>query len=651
MFNYKKEVEKLINWAHAYYVLDNPLATDDEYDVLYHNVLDYEKEHPNEIHPNSPTRRVGGVSEKFNKIKHKHRMWSQQDIFNLDGLKKWLEYILPFGPNIISNECKYDGLSLKLYYEQGKLVRAATRGDGFIGEDVTANAKVINSIPLTLPILIDMEINGEIVIHKTDFENLNKERSTKGLEIFANARNAAAGSMRLLNSNETAKRNLKFYPWEYIPYDDLLSTKDLIKIKSLFRTSEKAVDIINKNPNGFGISDLKLILNKMENIIEQYMNKRDSLPMNIDGIIFKIDDEAPNIRNKIGYTNKYPKWSCAYKFPAVEKTTRVVNIVNQIGRTGVVTPVAILTPTLIDGSTVERVTLHNYSEIEKKDIRINDQVTLIKSGDIIPKIIKVFKERRTGLEIKVVRPTKCPECGTILVINDNDIKCVNENCPSRIIRYIMFFAGRDYMSIDGLGESVATKLVKMNLIRDIRDLYALSKDKLELLDGFQDKKINNLLKSIEDSKGRELYKFVAALGISGFGKTVSKKVCDVYSYDIFRLNYDDLIKIDGVGEEIANNFINYMKNNKLYVMDLFSIVKPKDSGSIKGKLSNMDVVLTGSMHVGKDAVKDIIEKQGGNVKSSVSKTTDLVVYGNKPGSKLDRAKELGISIISYMDII
>jgi len=637
MFNYKREVEKLIKWAHAYYVLDNPLATDEEYDTLYHKVLDYEKEHSDKVHPNSPTRRIGGVSEKFNKVKHEHRMWSQEDIFTDDELVKWLSNKKGLSFKL---EPKYDGLSLKLIYNEGVLTDAITRGDGRIGESVYGNAILINTIPLSIGITHYIEVSGEVTLYKKDFDALNLAKEINNEKLYANPRNAAAGILRSLDQSVIKKANLVFHPWD-------IYSKDIVGYS---RSETYKADLLKDL--GFKHSPFNFIHDNIDAIRDTYkwvQEHRPSLSMLIDGLMIKIDDAK--LHDVYGYTNKYPKWSCAYKFPAVEKTTKVLNIIDQVGRTGVITPVAILSPTLIDGSTVERVTLHNYSEIEKKDIRINDQVVLIKSGDIIPKIIKVFKDRRTGLEIKVEKPTVCPECKTKLETGDIDIRCVNENCPSRIIRFLMFFAGRDYMNIEGLGESVATALVKTNLVRDVRDLYTLSKEKLELLDGFQDKKINNLLKSIEDSKSIELYKFVAALGISSFGRTVSKKVCDVYSYDIFRLNYDDLIKINGVGDEIASNFINYMEKNKSYVMDLFSLVKPKDSGSIKGKYSKMDVVLTGSMHVGKDAVKDIIEKQGGNIKSSVSKTTDLVVYGNKAGNKLNKAKELNIETISYLDVI
>ena len=653
MFNYKSDVKRLITMARAYYVYDNPVASDEEYDKLYHQCLEYEKKNPNDVDAESPTQRVGGVvTDKFKKLPHLNRMWSQQDIFTEDELGKWLENVLRYSPSIIGSECKFDGLSLKLIYVDGKLKTASTRGDGFIGEDVTINAKTVKSIPLTIPITRrTVEINGEIVIHKEDFNKLNKEREDKSLPLFVNARNAAAGSMRLLDSKETSKRGLVFYPWQIIGAYDFLTAEEVYALTTLFKPNPITFTANRRDLETLTNKDHRSILAGLMDHYRKFMQKRSELDVEIDGVIFKVLDEDPRIYDEIGYTAKFPKWSCAFKFPAVEKTTRVINVIQQVGRTGKITPVAILEPILIDGSTVERVTLHNYSEVRLKDLRVGDSIILIKSGDIIPKITKVFKDRRTGSEQIVIEPTHCPKCNTPVVREEIFIKCPNELCSSRKAKYIEFFAGRDYMNIDGLGPSVVDALLENNKIDNVVDLYKLTYNDLTSIDGFKDKKIKNLINGIENSKQPSLDKFMASLGIPGFGRTISKQVVELFGYDVMRMTYDDLVNIPGIGEEIAKNYVEFMEKNKVWVTELFVTVKPKVITKVTaGRFKDQIVVLTGSMEKGKDTIKNLVEDNGGTVKNSVTKDTTLVIYGDKAGSKLDKAKSLGIETKYYKDV-
>ena len=446
---YDLNIEKLISWAHAYYVEDNPVATDEEYDKLARACLAFEQTFPEKSHPNSPNKRVGGmVLDGFEKASHLSRMWSQEDVFDTQELVDWINRAKKVNTNLeFMCEPKFDGASLNLIYENGLLKQAITRGDGSVGEDVTNNVKTIHSIPLQIKEQGLLEIRGEIVIKKADFEKINEQRAKNGEALFANPRNAASGSLRQLDPTITASRKLFFNVWG-VGENSLEFTK----------TSEMMQYIYSL---GFATPPLQTITKEVDGIEETYhkiIAARDSIEMMLDGMVVKINDIET--QEELGYTVKFPRWSCAYKFPAVEKTTKIKAIIQQVGRTGVITPVAVVEPTHIDGSTVERASLHNYDEIERLDLRINDEVIIIKSGDIIPKITKVFHDRRDGTQSEVARPTNCPECGSELHDEGTLIKCQNLDCPSIVANSIIYFASKNCMNIDGLGIKIVEAISK-----------------------------------------------------------------------------------------------------------------------------------------------------------------------------------------------
>ena len=635
---YKEKVEKLITWAKAYYVYDNPLASDEEYDKLARECLAYEQENPTLAHLNSPNKRVGGyVLEGFEKASHLSRMWSQEDVFNTTELEDWIKRAHKVNTNLeFYCEPKFDGASLNLIYENGILKQAISRGDGTVGEDVTNNVKTIHSIPLQIEEESLIEIRGEIVIKKADFEKINKQRANSGEQLFANPRNAAAGSLRQLDPNITAKRKLFFNVWGI--GENSLEHKNL---------SDKMNYIYSL---GFEKPPLQKVCKDTKEIEELYhkiITSRDSIEMMLDGMVIKIDDIET--QEELGYTVKFPRWSCAYKFPAVEKTTKINEIILQVGRTGVITPVAIVEPTLIDGSTVSRATLHNFDEIHRLDLRINDEVIIIKSGDIIPKITKVFTQRRDGSETPISRPTSCPECQSELLDEGTLIKCQNLDCPARVVNSIIYFASKNCMNIDGLGNKIVETLVKEKKIYDILDLYSLKYEDLKDLEGFKEKKINNLLNAIENTKTSSLHRVINALGIEHIGEVASKQICLEFGLNVVSIDYDSLVNLDGIGEQMANSFCEFMRVNEELVAKLIATINPTVEKRIevsenifKGKT----VVITGTMSVSRGEIKKQLEALGAKVSSSVSKKTDYVIYGEDAGSKYDKAIDLNVKTIN-----
>lgn len=637
---YNEKVETLISWSKAYYVDDNPIATDEEYDKLNREVLAYEQEHPEHAHANTPTQRVGGVVlEGFEKAKHLSRMWSQEDIFNTAELEDWIKRaskVVDEKNLIFVCEPKFDGASLNIIYENGKLKQAITRGDGTVGEDVTQNVKTIHSIPLSIDYDGLIEIRGEIVIKKDDFEMINQQRLRDNEPPFANPRNAAAGSLRQLDSSITAKRKLFFNVWG-------------IGENSLeFEKSSEAIAFIHSL--GFAKPPIQTIcktVEDIENVYHEIIEKRDSISMGLDGMVIKIDDLSAQI--DLGYTVKFPRWSCAYKFPAVEKTTKVLDIILQVGRTGAITPVAKVEPTLIDGSTVSRATLHNFDEIKRLDLKLNDEVIIIKSGDIIPKITKVFVDRRDGSQIDITPPTNCPQCDSELLVEDILIKCQNLDCPSRVVNSIIYFASKNCMNIDGLGNKIVELLVNKEKIKDVLDLYSLKYEDLEGLESFKEKKINNLLNAIENTKKTELHRVINALGIEHIGEVASKQICLEFGANILDVTYEQLEQLDGIGEQMANSLLEFIRVNRTLMEKLFEIIEPTieekveiEENAFKGKT----VVLTGTMSVSRGVIKKELEALGAKVSGSVSKKTDYVVYGEDAGSKYDKAIELGVKCLT-----
>jgi DNA ligase (NAD+) len=639
---YNEKIQTLINWAKAYYVDDNPIATDEEYDKLSRECLLFEQQNPKLSHPNSPNKRVGGmVLEGFNKASHLSRMWSQEDVFNTQELENWIKRAKKVETNLdFVSEPKFDGASLNLIYENGLLKQAITRGDGSVGEDVTNNVKTIHSIPMQIQYNELIEIRGEIVIKKSDFEKINQTRLKNDEAPFANPRNAAAGSLRQLDPSITAQRKLFFYPWGV--------GQNTLDIETTYEQMQFIYDL------GFLAPPMRVRTKNLQEIEEFYhevIKARDSIEMMLDGMVTKVN--SISTQEELGYTVKFPRWSCAYKFPAVEKTTRVKDIILQVGRTGAITPVAAVEPTLIDGSTVSRATLHNFDEIKRLDLKIGDEVIIIKSGDIIPKITKVFHDRRDGSEKEITPPANCPECGSQLLVEDILIKCQNLDCPSRVVNSIIYFASKNCMNIDGLGNKIVELLVKKGKIKDILDLYSLRYEDLEGLESFKEKKINNLLNAIAATKGSELHRVINALGIEHIGEVASRQLSDAFGEKILDVTYDEVIGIEGFGEQMANSFLEFVRVNKELILKLFEYIEPKieeKTEAAENPFKDKTIVLTGTMSESRGNIKKMLESLGAKVAGSVSKKTDYLIYGEDAGSKYDKAVTLGVTTLTEEDM-
>ncbi|HIM93853.1 MAG TPA: NAD-dependent DNA ligase LigA [Campylobacterales bacterium] len=635
---YQEKIILLKKWAYAYYVEDNPVATDEEYDKLYHEVLDYEMANPNDVAVDSPTKRVGGiVRDEFTKATHIKRMWSMEDVFTAQEVQEWLDRTVKnIGKTLYFCEPKFDGASMNLLYNNGQLVRAITRGDGKVGEEVTENVRTIRSVPLSIEYMGEIEIRGEVVILKDDFEVINKERLEEIGTVFANARNAAAGSLRQLDSAVTAKRRLVFYPWGL--GQDSLEQSDL---------SQK-MDFIYKL--GFLKPPYSKACETIEDIEEFYhflISKRDEIPVLMDGMVVKVDDVVK--QEQLGYTVKVPKWMCAYKFPAVEKVTRVNEITIQVGRTGVLTPVAEVEPVELEGAIISRATLHNFDEIERKGLRVGDSVILIRSGDVIPKITKVLDDRRDGTEIEIVRPTECPTCQSEVLDEGTLIKCQNLDCPARVVNSIIHFAKKGSMNIDGLGSKIVEILVNEGKIKDILGLYHLKFEDMEGLEGFKEKRINKLLDAISDTKGVALSNLISAMGIEHIGSVAGKSIALEFGLGLIDVTKEQLEEIDGIGGEMANSFVEFMRVNREFVLSLFNEVEPTVEikvEAVENPFKDKTVVLTGTMSVGRGVIKDMMEKLGAKVSGSVSKKTDFLIYGEEAGSKLTKAEKLGVTTLT-----
>lgn len=634
---YKKAVQELNKYAYYYYVKDDPITTDEVYDKLYKTVEEFEREHHDLILADSPTQRVGDkVASGFEKAMHKSRMWSLEDVFSKDELEKWMERIYKFASDITFYcEPKYDGASLNLLYENGKLSRAITRGDGVQGEDITQNAKTIKTIPLGISHQKPIEIRGEVVIFKDEFEKINLQRQQQGESLFANPRNAAAGSLRQLDSSITAKRNLVFLPYGVGENElDFDSLSELMTFIYTLGFREPPYRAVCKN------------IDEIETAYETMKKNRDNYDMMLDGMVVKVD--GISLQNAMGYTVKYPRWAVAYKFPAVEKITTVKDILLQVGRSGVITPVAVVEPTEIEGVVVERATLHNFDEIQRKDIRINDKVIILRSGDVIPKIIKVLTAYRDGTQQVLQRPTRCPVCSSELLDEGALIKCQNLTCKARIVNSIIYFASKQCLDIDGLGEKIVQTLFDAALLKSVEDIYCLTIDDLLKLEGFKEKKAQNLIDAIQASKHCECWRFVKSLGIEHIGEVASKSLCSVFGLEFIKASKEQLLGIDGIGEEMAESILEFVKINKEHILKLQNILEPtqprpreiKDN-PFKGKT----VVLTGSMTQPRDQIKQTLEDLGAKVVNSVSKKTDMVIYAGDAGSKYDKALSLGIKTL------
>ncbi len=654
MNDIEQKMEELINIinkaSNEYYVDDNPSITDQEYDDYYRQLLTLEEKYPELKKEASPTLRVGGkVLEKFEKVKHETPMLSFDDIFNEDEIVSFDERIRKTCPNATYTlEPKMDGLSGSLLYEKGILKRAATRGDGLIGENITDNVKTIKSVPLKLNKEIDIEVRGEIYMSKKSFEDCNKEKEKRGENLFANPRNAAAGSVRQLDSKVAAKRNLDFMAY-FIPNPDKYGIK----------TQSEALDFLKELgfKTNYKLNGIAKNVNDIISYIDDLSIKRDSLPFEIDGVVLKVnnlDDEE-----KLGFTQRVPRWGIAYKFPAKEVLTKLKEIKFTVGRTGKITPNAIFSPVHVAGSIVSKATLHNEDYCLDKDVRVGDVISIRKAGDVIPEVVEVKKERRTGKEVPFKMIENCPMCGMILEKKDANYFCTNKLCPARKIEALIHFVSRDTMNIEGLGERIIEDFYNMKFINSISDIYKLYEHKEDLieLEGFGEKSVNNLLSSIEHSKENSLEKVLFALGIRHVGKKTAKILAKKYKNidNLINASLDELTNINDIGEIIAKSIRKYLDNkdnikliNELKEVGLnFSY----NEGETNDKLDGMTFVLTGTLEKYKrEELTKLLEDKGAKVTSSVTKKTTGVIVGDKPGSKYDKALKLGITIYKEEDI-
>jgi DNA ligase (NAD+) len=564
-------------------------------------------------------------------------MWSLEDVFDSEGLEKWLTKTYKLDSNITFYcEPKFDGASLNLIYENGELVQGITRGDGTVGELITQNVKTIKSIPLTIEHKGRIEIRGEVVIFKDEFEKINQERLKNDEAVFANPRNAAAGSLRQLDSSITASRNLVFLP--YGVGENELEHKLLSdKMKYIYSLG------FRKPPNSSTCQGFETI----EAIYEVMKRDRDSYSMMLDGMVIKVNEIASQI--DMGYTVKVPRFSVAYKFPAVEKITTVKEIVLQVGRTGAVTPVAIVEPTDIEGVVVERATLHNFDEIDRKDIRINDKVIILRSGDVIPKIIKVLTHERDGSQVPVIRPSTCPVCDSELLDEGVLLKCQNLSCEARVVNSIIYFASKPCLNIDGLGNKIVEALFISGLVKNVVDLFDLTLEKLLELEGFKEKKSQNLLNSLEDAKGKDYWRFVNSLGIEHVGEVASKTLSENFGFGFINATKEQIVACDGIGEEMAESVLEFVRVNRETILELQRILEPlepvKKEEAKENPFKAKTVVLTGTMSESRGAIKEMLENLGAKVSGSVSKKTDFLIYGEDAGSKYDKAMSLGVECL------
>ena len=651
----KSRIDELIGYinkaSYEYYVLDTPSITDQEYDDYYNELLNLEEKYPEYKREDSPTNRVGGDAlDKFEKVTHAHPMLSFDDIFNAEEIISFDERIRKTIDNpSYTLEPKMDGLSGSLIYENGILVRGATRGDGVTGEDITINIKTIKSVPLRLTEDINIEVRGEIYMSKASFEKANIERRKNKEPEFANPRNAAAGSIRQLDSKITAKRNLDFMAY-FIPnpedYGLKTQTESLNYLRKLgFLTNHK----LNKRAKN---------VSEIIDFIDDLSKKRKDLPYNIDGVVLKVDNL--NDEKKLGFTSRVPRWGIAYKFPAEEVLTTLKEIKFTVGRTGKITPNAIFSPVHVDGSVVTKATLHNSDYCMDKDVRVGDVISIRKAGDVIPEVVEVKLERRKEDSTPFKMIESCPMCNTKLVRKDANHYCINEHCPSRKIEGLIHFSSRDAMYIEGFGDRIIEDFYNMNYLRNVDDFYTLYKykDELKTLEGFGEKSIENLLDSIEKSKSNSLERLIFALGIRYVGKKTAKILAIYYKTmdNFIKAEYDELKSINDIGEVIAKSIVDYFsieKNinliDRLKNLGINMRYTGRDINTTNEKINGKTFVITGTLSKPRDEIKEVLENLGANVTGSVTKKTDYVIVGENPGSKYDKAKSLGISILSESD--
>ncbi|EPN8442099.1 NAD-dependent DNA ligase LigA [Listeria monocytogenes] len=657
----KKRYEELINildqYSYDYYVIDNPTVEDAEYDQKMQELLKIEEAHPEWVTPESPSKRVGGeVLEGFKKVAHDKPMLSLANAFNQEDLADFDRRIRDKVGDDIAYMCelKIDGLAVSLQYENGKYKQGATRGDGTIGEDITANLRTIRSIPMKLQKDYSIEVRGEAFMPKRSFQKLNEIREEEGQMLFANPRNAAAGSLRQLDTKIAASRNLDIFLYAVADFGEMG-----------VETHSAGLDMLETL--GLKVNKERRLCNSLEEVyayIEEWTEKRAGLAYDIDGIVLKLNNLEQ--QRQMGNTVKSPRWSIAYKFPAEEVPTKLLDIELNVGRTGVITPTAVLEPVRVAGTTVSRASLHNEDLITEKDIRIGDTVLIKKAGDIIPEVIKSITEKRSGSEEPFHMPKNCPACDSELVRLEEEValRCINPKCPAQIKEGLIHFVSRNAMNIDGLGEKVIIQLFSQHLIKDVADLFFLSKEKLLELERMGEKSVTNLLASIQASKQNSLEKLLFGLGIRHVGAKAAKSLAIHFdTMDNLKVaDKETLTSINDIGEKMADSIVTYFANEEVH--DLLEELKragvnmtytgPKleDMSEEELVFAGKTVVLTGKLEkLTRNDAKALIESLGGNVSGSVSKKTDVVVAGSDAGSKLAKAEELAIPIWSEEDLI
>ena len=641
-----EELVKILNEAnYNYYVLDNPTITDQEYDKYLRELIILEQKYPEYALLDSPTKRVGGqVLEKFDKVKHEVPMLSLGNVFNEEEVRDFDNRIKKAGFEVeYVCELKIDGLSVSLKYENGLLVTGATRGDGVTGEDITHNVKTIKTIPLKLNEPINIEVRGEIYMDKLTLEKINIEREKENLPLLQNVRNAAAGSIRQLDSKIAAKRNLNNFIY-HLPKE---LNYNLTKHSDALQYMQKL---------GFKVNKENKICKNIEEVIDfikEYTEKRDELPYEIDGVVIKVNDILA--QQELGFTAKYPKWATAYKFPSNDVYTKLKDIIFTVGRTGMITPNAVLEPVLVMGSTISRATLHNEDFVNNLGLMIGDVVSIHKAGDVIPEVRGALKERRTGSELPFKMIDVCPICATNLIKKEGqvDYYCPNESCPARGIESLIHYASRNAMNIDGLGIETIEYFYNKGLLKSITDFYDLKNHEQELLEleGIGKKSFDNLVLAVENSKNNSLERLLFGLGISGVGSKTAKMISEYFLNidNLMNATVSDLLEIKDIGEILANNIYEYFLKNKELIDTLKSLgINMKYLGvkkKVNKNITNKKFVMTGSISfMSRDEIKSMIEEYGGSFANSVSKKTDVVIVGENPGSKYDTAKELGITI-------
>lgn len=645
------ELKEILNKANeAYYVNDNPIMEDYEYDRLMNELISLEEANPELKTIDSPTNRIGGeVLSKFEKVTHSEKMMSLSDAFNYDELRAFDSRVKAVAPNATYLcELKIDGLSVSLKYENGILVLGATRGNGSIGENITHNVKTIKSVPLKLKNDLSLEVRGEIYMPKKSFIALNLEREANEEELFANCRNAAAGSVRQLDSSIAAKRNLDVFLYYYLNQKVETQEAALIEMKEL----------------GFKVNPLYKHCNNIDEVIsyiEQMGKERPDLAYDIDGIVIKVNEMY--LHDVIGETVKYPKWAIAYKFPPEEVSTKLLDITFQVGRSGVITPVANFKPVFVQGSLISKATLHNEDYVLQKDIHINDTVIIRKAGDVIPEVVKPVIEQRDSECIPFKMIENCPCCGSKLVRRDNeaDYYCLNDNCEEKLINKLIHFASKPAYNIDTLGDKLVRQLYLAGYIKNISDIFKLKDyyNELIVLPGLGNKSIDNLLDAIENSKKNNLDQLLFGLGIRHCGGKIAKLLCRKFKNidGLINAQYDEIISIGDVGDAIAYEFVEYMKNSDniaiLNELKELGLNMEYEFGEIKQNyFTNKKCVLTGTLSsMGRTEAKKLIEGFGGSLTDSVSKKTDVLILGENPGSKYDKAKALGVYIMNEEEFL